>query len=98
MSLTEPVLETPTSPIALTEATQDEMPNDAQPCRVFEIAPELRNNIYSLVLASPHDILIPASGRLATPALLNVCQQVRQEATQLYYAENTFKVVVRDDA
>ncbi|KAK6389431.1 hypothetical protein LTR65_006812 [Meristemomyces frigidus] len=55
------------------------------------IAPELRrNNIYNYVLVSQADIEIPDSGKLAQPGLLKTCQQITEEATAIYYAQNTF--------
>lgn len=77
---------------------QDGLRSISQNSRLFEIPPELRNNIYTLVLTETSDIIIPESAKLAPPSLLRVCRQIRHEAIKLYYAENSFRVFVRDDA
>ena len=58
---------------------------------------ELRNHIYSLVLSEPNEIIIPPFGACTKPALLRVCNQIRQEATQLYYAHNDFRAIITDE-
>lgn len=60
------------------------------------LPPELRNRIYSSALASSSDISIPATSKLANPPLLQVCRQIKAECTQLYYAENEFRIVITD--
>lgn len=71
---------------------------------------ELRDQIYEYVLVAPSDIIItPAPSKTtvnniaegksgyAKPPLLSVCQQIREEATPIYYAINSFRAVISDD-
>jgi hypothetical protein len=51
------------------------------------LSPELRNQIYELVLLEAAPIDIIAEQR---PALLHTCPQLRQEALGLYYHQNAF--------
>lgn len=62
------------------------------------IPPELRNEIYALVLTQNDDIIIPTTGNLDEPALLRVCKQIRSEATALYYESNNFRAMVSHQA
>ncbi|TKA24637.1 hypothetical protein B0A50_06397 [Salinomyces thailandicus] len=67
-----------------------------QDSTLLTAAPELRNNIYVLALTQSADIRVPSTAQVTVPPLLQVCSQIRQEATQLYYAVNTFKAEIRD--
>ncbi|KAK5120766.1 hypothetical protein LTR85_005832 [Meristemomyces frigidus] len=55
---------------------------------------ELRDLIYEYALLEPDDIIVPNKQK---PALFGVCQQVRHEATPIYYAINTFRAFIFDD-
>ncbi|KAK5119919.1 hypothetical protein LTR85_007245 [Meristemomyces frigidus] len=97
MEAAETTFTASTATSASTETTHHNMQSGVQKSKLLSIPPEVRNNIYSVVLSSPSDIVIPESGRLTPPPLLSVCKLIQQEATQLYYAVNTFRAIVRDD-
>jgi len=48
------------------------------------------------VLVSEASIEIPESARLPPPALLRSCRQLCNEATSIYYAENTFHATIEE--
>lgn len=55
------------------------------------LAPELRNNIYHLFLVGEDGMmLIDRQQILEHTSLLKTCHQVREEASAIFYAENTF--------
>lgn len=70
------------------------------------LAPEIRNRVYGLVLQRPDAIVLTVNGRdcrisdnashewlLALPA---TCKQLRDETTQMFYAQNTFQLQGQD--
>lgn len=61
---------------------------------LLSIPPELRNEVYTYVLVANSDIEIPTSGRLSSPSLLQVCQQITSEASAIYYGQNSFSATV----
>lgn len=63
-----------------------------QDSRLLDLPPELRNSIYNYVLATDDVIKIPASGKPKRPPLLQVCQQITDEATLLYYSCSKFSI------
>ncbi|KAI6886153.1 hypothetical protein KC363_g1554 [Hortaea werneckii] len=63
-----------------------------QDSRLLDLPPELRNSIYTHVLATDEVIQIPAAGKLTRPPLLRVCQQITDDATLLYYSCNRFSI------
>ncbi|RMY85846.1 hypothetical protein D0864_07206 [Hortaea werneckii] len=63
-----------------------------QDSRLLDLPPELRNSIYTYVLATDDAIQIPASGKPTRPPLLQVCQQITDEATLLYYSCSKFSL------
>lgn len=73
---------------------------------IFTLPKELRDVIYGYVLTFDTDVQVstkhydldnPSIILTPHPALLNVCKQIRQEATSTYYASNTFSMNVTDD-
>lgn len=66
--------------------------NDISP--LLELPAELRNTIYCLVLASDNGeyVEITLKATKWQTALLRVCSQIRNEATQIFYATNTFLI------
>lgn len=56
---------------------------------------ELRNRIYELALLQDDSITISLNGkrRWRPPAHLSTCNQIRAEASSIYYAGNTFTVL-----
>lgn len=55
---------------------------------------ELRNDIYSLVLISGDPIDVEDMKSIhARTALLRTCRQVREEASGLFYGDNTFRTL-----
>ncbi|RMZ00329.1 hypothetical protein D0860_08022 [Hortaea werneckii] len=63
-----------------------------QDSRLLDLPPELRNSIYTYVLATDDVIQIPESGKPTRPPLLQVCQQITDEATLLYYSCSKFSI------
>ncbi|KAK5136595.1 hypothetical protein LTR08_002609 [Meristemomyces frigidus] len=59
-------------------------------CLLFKLPPEIRNNIYTLVLVSSREELIIE--HTSSPALLRTCRQIREEASSVYYGRNTFLI------
>ncbi|KAK5113462.1 hypothetical protein LTR85_010890 [Meristemomyces frigidus] len=71
---------------------------------------ELRDLIYEFILTEPTDIIIPekrleiaivcATAKFdyvtPKPALLGVCKQIRDEASPVYFAVNTFRAITTD--
>lgn len=62
-----------------------------QVSRLLSLSPELRNIIYEEVLVDTNNIEIPKDGKLGRPPLLNVCRQVAEEASTIFYGLNRFK-------
>jgi hypothetical protein len=74
---------------------------DAGKCLfLYKLSPELRNNIYELVLVTSGKAT-QADGKQTTtsveiitetqPALLRTCRQIRSEGLAMYYHHNIFK-------
>ncbi|KAK0314161.1 hypothetical protein LTR73_004774 [Friedmanniomyces endolithicus] len=63
---------------------------DAHTSPLLRLPPELRNAIYSYALVNPHEVLVTDHWR--APALLSTGKQVRREAVNIYFAENTFRI------
>ena len=63
---------------------------------LLSLAPELRIIIYRLVLVEQCRIKISDQHKPQEPGILQVNQQIRREATDIYYFENTFKLVIED--
>ena len=66
---------------------------------LLDLAAELRNEIWRLVLVEDNTIDIGTTAPScleekppAEPALLTACKQVREEAVGIYYSENTFRM------
>jgi len=79
---------------AVRETTQTKLPHQsahAQKSQFLQLPPELRNVIYVYALIAETDVEVPASGKVAKPALLQACRQTMSEATPIYYGQNTFK-------
>ncbi|KAK5735334.1 hypothetical protein LTR17_008186 [Elasticomyces elasticus] len=62
------------------------------------LPPELRNEIYTLSLSCSQPIVVAEYIRPERPSLLKVCRSISAEATQLYYACNTFNVYLAPTA
>lgn len=68
-----------------------------QPSPFFSLPPELRNNIYKLVLPTGQVHTVYAKSRdlkptMAEPAISRTCRQIRQETLALFYGLNRFKM------
>ena len=57
---------------------------------LLELPAELRNNIYRYALVSDDPIYITPDGLRTRKALLQTCEQIKNEATGIFYAENVF--------
>jgi hypothetical protein len=66
---------------------------DKQPCFLLDAHPEIRNEIYRLVLVS--EIEVAAADALPmVPPLLRTNSQIRSEARGIFYQENRVKISV----
>ena len=63
-----------------------------EPFAFLELLPEIRNEIYRLVLVKPWMMRVQPSRKRFLPltALLCVSKQVHQESSSIFYQENTF--------
>ncbi|KAK4613859.1 hypothetical protein CLAFUW4_08888 [Fulvia fulva] len=76
-------------------------PHGTRPCFLLDLAPELRNMIYELILCDSSTALSPDSkprvlidkDTITQPPLLQTCLQIRAEASGIYYFGNRFDVV-----
>ena len=61
---------------------------------LLDLIPELRNNIYHIVLAPDEEqpVEITFKEIKTRTALLRTCSQIRSEATQIFYAANSFLI------
>jgi hypothetical protein len=70
---------------------------DRQPCYLLKAHPEIRNEIYRLVLVSEDPIEVGASDAPPMdPPFLRTCSLIRFEARGIFYKENTVKFTVVD--
>ena len=68
-----------------------------QPCPLLDkTPPELRNSIYRLVLTTDGDVIIGSKSARHRAAVLDTCSQIRKEASGIFFAENTFRVLFSD--
>lgn len=65
-----------------------------QQCLLLDLPPELRILIYEQILIIPGDICVTSLGYpfWTAPPLLQTCQQIRGEASPLYFATNIFQI------
>ena len=59
--------------------------------RLLSLPAELRNNIYWFALVSSTPVVASTGRRQSCAALLRTCHQIRDEATQIFYTNNTFR-------
>lgn len=65
--------------------------------RLLRLPPELRNQIWRLVLLCPQLLLVTTqAGPLIEPGLLRTSKALRDEAIRIFYLENTFLMPVDD--
>jgi len=62
-----------------------------QPPPFLRLSPELRNRIYDELLLQKQDGLFHPTERLTCPPILNVCRQVREECSGIFYGNTTFQ-------
>ena len=65
---------------------------NVQPFRLLELLAELRNRIYRAMLVCDEEFDIHMLRIGARICLLGVCTQIRSEASEIFYAENTFRI------
>lgn len=65
---------------------------------LLSLPAELRNEIYTQVLVGTEDIDISSPTAHTQGALLDVCKQIRKEAAEIYYVENSFSLTTDDKA
>lgn len=80
-----------------TAAITDGNANSTGNCPLLELPAELRNRIYEYVLGPPNRMRIDSSSaryssacKLQFPPLLRTCQQIRAEASGIWYSSTTF--------
>lgn len=72
---------------------------DLSKSALLELPPELRNEIWRMVLHGADSIAISATRKLGhEPSLLRVSSQIRREAQDIYLLENTFELSGPPDA
>ncbi|KAF7192426.1 hypothetical protein HII31_05940 [Pseudocercospora fuligena] len=86
--------------LSTTQATT--MSDTDQPARISQdspllsLPPELRNQIYDLILISPLGSKPTITGTFSPPPLLSVCSQIRSEALKLWLSANVFSITILD--
>ncbi|EME82994.1 uncharacterized protein MYCFIDRAFT_80567 [Pseudocercospora fijiensis CIRAD86] len=76
------------------------MSSTTQPCRIAQdspllsLPPELRNQIYELILISPPESKPTITPTYLPPALISVCHQIRTESLKLWLSSNTFSITI----
>ncbi|KAF7186355.1 hypothetical protein HII31_12286 [Pseudocercospora fuligena] len=66
-------------------------------CHLLNLAGELKNRVYRMVLLTDDRAPIIVSSRgYEKPALLQTCKEVRREAFSIFYYENQFGIEVPD--
>jgi hypothetical protein len=75
------------------------IPVDTAVCRLLDLPPELRQEIYEYVL-SPLDqtktVKITTERKPTQPAILRTCKAIRNEACSIYYLDNKFFFNIKD--
>ncbi|KAM0689619.1 hypothetical protein Q7P36_010490 [Cladosporium allicinum] len=70
---------------------------DERPCYLLNIHPEIRNEIYRLVLVSNGVIEVASADTPPMdPPLLRTCSQIRTEARGIFYKENKVRFTVKN--
>lgn len=59
---------------------------------LLKLPPELHDHIYHEALVNPGPIMIADYDGTRAPSLLQTCQQIRSEASKIYYATNAFRI------
>ncbi len=77
------------------EALQVAVPGFKQSSRLLDLPPEIKNMIYEMVVIEDEIKVTEDTGWVALPqqepAMLKVCQQIRDEATPVFYGANIFR-------
>ena len=63
---------------------------------VLELPPELRNAVYRFTICESSHINIGHTFTFAEPAILQTNKQIRREALEFFYYENTFRFHISD--
>lgn len=66
--------------------------DETEPCTFLDLSAELQNRIYEITLVSDDAIEIDDESK--QPGLLQTNRQVRQEATKVWYFQNSFLVSI----
>lgn len=67
-----------------------------QTSALLSLPAELRNCVYRYVLVAGSRLIVDTPEAVRQPALLRTCSQIRKEALNLYYADNSFEIVMHD--
>jgi hypothetical protein len=69
----------------------------SEPLCFLNLAPEIRSNIYDLLLVAPDGIMACGHKDFKPhPQILRVCQQIHTEASPILYGKNQFHLVVQN--
>ncbi|KXT05246.1 hypothetical protein AC578_8427 [Pseudocercospora eumusae] len=82
-----------TQPIKLITNQPARIPQDSP---LLFLPPELRNQIYDLILISPPGSKPTITPTFSPPPLLSVCSQIRSEALKLWVSANIFSITIFD--
>ncbi|KAF2165534.1 hypothetical protein M409DRAFT_24387 [Zasmidium cellare ATCC 36951] len=94
--------------IGTSDAPSPPRAGEDERCRLQELPPEIRNDIFALAIVEPTPIKLTVTrfsqqtaikitrhqyhNQLTGLSLASTCRQFRQEAIQVFYAENTFSL------
>jgi hypothetical protein len=69
----------------------------SEPLCFLNLPPEIRSNIYDLLLVAPNGIMTCSHKDFKPhPQVLRVCQQIHKEASLILYGKNQFHLVVQN--
>jgi hypothetical protein len=69
----------------------------SEPLCLLNLPPEIRSNIYDLLLVAPNGIMTCShKDFIPHPQILRVCRQIHTEASPILYGKNQFHLVVQN--
>lgn len=79
-----------------TQGSPSEEISITQDSALLELPAELRNRTYRYAMTSDEAVEVEGEAIISSTKLLQVCHQIREEATSIFYAENAFTVTCVD--
>ena len=73
-------------------SAEEKHKQNAQNSPLLKLPAELRNKVYRSILIADDEININMRDIQAYTRILNVCTQIRTEASEIFYGENTFRI------